>query len=104
MIQGFHKWKRNVNHIWQLLLYTRRVFYKVKLGFENITFGFIQVPQYQLSNVLKSEVKTICTFLALSKFSGSALLNSVKKTKYVPCLHCNVQVTGEMKICFLNYV
>jgi len=27
--QGFHKWKRNVNHIWQLLLYTRRVFYKV---------------------------------------------------------------------------
>ncbi|XP_023327829.1 AKT-interacting protein [Eurytemora carolleeae] len=29
--QGFHKWKRNVNHIWQLLLYTRRVFYKVEV-------------------------------------------------------------------------
>eukprot|EP00092_Neocalanus_flemingeri_P015696 GFUD01016990.1.p1 GENE.GFUD01016990.1~~GFUD01016990.1.p1 ORF type:complete len:284 (-),score=79.27 GFUD01016990.1:376-1227(-) len=29
--QGFHKWKRNVNHIWQLLLYTRRVFYKIDL-------------------------------------------------------------------------
>lgn len=27
--QGFHKWKRNVNHIWQILLYTRRVFYKI---------------------------------------------------------------------------
>ena len=31
MIQGFHKWKRNVNHSWQLLLYTRRVFYKVEV-------------------------------------------------------------------------
>jgi len=30
--QGFHKWKRNVNHIWQLLLYTRRVFYKIDLA------------------------------------------------------------------------
>jgi len=30
--QGFHKWKRNVNHIWQLLLYTRRAFYKVEAG------------------------------------------------------------------------
>lgn len=29
--QGFHKWKRNVNHIWQLLLYARRVFYKIDL-------------------------------------------------------------------------
>jgi len=29
--QGFHKWKRNVNHIWQLLLYARRVFYKVEV-------------------------------------------------------------------------
>jgi len=29
--QGFHKWKRNVNHIWQLLLYTRRVFYKIDI-------------------------------------------------------------------------
>jgi len=29
--QGFHKWKRNGNHIWQLLLYTRRVFYKVEV-------------------------------------------------------------------------
>lgn len=28
--QGFHKWKRNVNHIWQILLYTRRVFYKIE--------------------------------------------------------------------------
>ena len=27
--QGFHKWKRNVNHIWQILLYTRRVFHKI---------------------------------------------------------------------------
>ena len=31
-MQGFHKWKRNVNHIWQLLLYTRRAFYKVEAG------------------------------------------------------------------------
>ena len=31
-VQGFHKWKRNVNHIWQLLLYTRRAFYKVEAG------------------------------------------------------------------------
>lgn len=30
--QGFHKWKRNVNHIWQLLLYTRRVFYKIDIS------------------------------------------------------------------------
>jgi len=29
--QGFNKWKRNVNHIWQLLLYTRRVFYKIDI-------------------------------------------------------------------------
>lgn len=29
--QGFNKWKRNVNHIWQLLLYTRRIFYKVEV-------------------------------------------------------------------------
>jgi len=27
--QGFHKWRRNINHIWQLLLYTRRIFYKI---------------------------------------------------------------------------
>lgn len=26
--RGFHKWRRNVNHIWQILLYTRRCFYK----------------------------------------------------------------------------
>ncbi|XP_070574120.1 AKT-interacting protein-like isoform X2 [Ptychodera flava] len=25
----FTKWKRNVNHIWQVLLYARRVFYKI---------------------------------------------------------------------------
>ena len=29
--QGFHKWKRNVNHIWQVLLYTRRLFYKIEI-------------------------------------------------------------------------
>ena len=23
------KWRRNVNHIWQILLYTRRAFYKI---------------------------------------------------------------------------
>ena len=27
--RGFHKWKRNVNHIWQVLLYARRIFYKI---------------------------------------------------------------------------
>lgn len=27
--RGFHKWKRNVNHIWQILLYARRIFYKI---------------------------------------------------------------------------
>ena len=32
IFQGFHKWKRNVNHIWQLLLYTRRIFYKIDLS------------------------------------------------------------------------
>ena len=32
ILQGFHKWKRNVNHIWQLLLYTRRIFYKIDLS------------------------------------------------------------------------
>jgi len=30
--QGFHKWKRNVNHIWQILLYARRVFHKIDTG------------------------------------------------------------------------
>jgi len=30
--QGFKKWKRNVNHLWQLLLYIRRSFYKVEVG------------------------------------------------------------------------
>jgi len=30
--QGFHKWKRNVNHIWQILLYARRVFYKIDIA------------------------------------------------------------------------
>lgn len=30
--QGFHRWKRNVNHIWQLLLYIRRIFYKVEVN------------------------------------------------------------------------
>lgn len=30
--QGFKKWKRNVNHIWQLLLYIRRVFYKIDIS------------------------------------------------------------------------
>ena len=30
--QGFHKWKRTVNHIWQLLLYTRGVFYKIEVS------------------------------------------------------------------------
>lgn len=29
--QGFKKWKRNVNHLWQLLLYIRRSFYKVEV-------------------------------------------------------------------------
>ena len=28
--RGFHKWKRNVNHIWQILLYARRAFYKIE--------------------------------------------------------------------------
>ena len=26
--RGFHKWRRNVNHIWQILLYMRKCFYK----------------------------------------------------------------------------
>jgi len=30
--QGFRKWKRNVNHIWQLLLYARKLFYKPDLN------------------------------------------------------------------------
>jgi len=30
--QGFPKWKRNVNHIWQLLLYTRKLFYRPEPG------------------------------------------------------------------------
>ena len=30
--QGFHKWKRNVNHIWQVLLYARRSFYKIEVN------------------------------------------------------------------------
>lgn len=30
--QGFHKWKRNVNHIWQVLLYARRLFYKIEIN------------------------------------------------------------------------
>jgi len=28
--RGFHKWKRNVNHIWQILLFARRAFYKIE--------------------------------------------------------------------------
>lgn len=28
--RGFHKWKRNVNHIWQILLYARRAFHKIE--------------------------------------------------------------------------
>ncbi len=28
--RGFPKWKRNVNHIWQILLYARRSFYKIE--------------------------------------------------------------------------
>ena len=31
LLQGFHKWKRNVNHIWQVLLYARRLFYKIEV-------------------------------------------------------------------------
>ena len=31
-LQGFHKWKRNVNHIWQVLLYARRLFYKIEIN------------------------------------------------------------------------
>ena len=27
--RAFAKWKRNVNHIWQVLLYARRIFYKI---------------------------------------------------------------------------
>jgi len=27
--RAFQKWRRNVNHLWQVLLYTRRVFYKI---------------------------------------------------------------------------
>ncbi|XP_071785141.1 AKT-interacting protein-like [Asterias amurensis] len=27
--RAFSKWKRNVNHIWQVLLYARRIFYKI---------------------------------------------------------------------------
>ena len=31
---GFHdnRWKRNVNHIWQVLLYARRAFYRIDTG------------------------------------------------------------------------
>lgn len=28
--KGFQKWRRNVNHIWHLLLYARRIFYKIE--------------------------------------------------------------------------
>ncbi|XP_067651587.1 AKT-interacting protein-like isoform X1 [Haliotis asinina] len=28
--KGFPKWRRNVNHIWQVLLYARRIFYKIE--------------------------------------------------------------------------
>ena len=49
--QGFHKWKRNVNHIWQLLLYTRRVFYKIDitspLNIEAATMYENNIQQYQ---------------------------------------------------------
>lgn len=27
--RGFPRWRRNVNHIWQVLFYTRRIFYKI---------------------------------------------------------------------------
>ncbi|XP_069112358.1 AKT-interacting protein-like isoform X2 [Argopecten irradians] len=27
--RAFQKWRRNVNHVWQVLLYARRVFYKI---------------------------------------------------------------------------
>lgn len=27
--RGFPKWRRNTNHIWQVLLYARRIFYKI---------------------------------------------------------------------------
>ena len=29
--RAFPQWKRNVNHIWNVLLYTRRVFYKIEI-------------------------------------------------------------------------
>ncbi|XP_076363974.1 AKT-interacting protein-like isoform X1 [Tachypleus tridentatus] len=28
--RGFQKWRRNVNHIWQVILYARRIFYKIE--------------------------------------------------------------------------
>ena len=31
-LQGFPKWKRNVNHIWQVLLFCRKVIYKLETG------------------------------------------------------------------------
>ncbi|GAB6033161.1 hypothetical protein CHUAL_012770 [Chamberlinius hualienensis] len=30
--KGFQKWRRNVNRIWHLLLYARRIFYMVEVG------------------------------------------------------------------------
>ncbi|KAK6178578.1 hypothetical protein SNE40_013335 [Patella caerulea] len=27
--RGFPKWRRNVNHLWQVLMYVRRIFYKI---------------------------------------------------------------------------
>ena len=27
--RGFRRWKRNVNHLWQILLFARRAFYKI---------------------------------------------------------------------------
>lgn len=27
--KGFQKWRRNVNHLWHLMLYARRIFYKI---------------------------------------------------------------------------
>jgi ubiquitin-protein ligase len=29
IIRAFHKWRRSVNHLWQILLYARRVFFKI---------------------------------------------------------------------------
>jgi len=30
LTKGFQKWRRNVNHLWQVLLYTKRVFNKIQ--------------------------------------------------------------------------